>query len=116
MLSSQCKWHVPPRPLQAAKPPGALRQPYQHQSVPYLTACCVQEVKQLVYFSMINFARTDFQSSKFGLWSCYRLCTSLFRVLSRGAASASSLGCSGSLRVGSMYRYLFIHFQSISSL
>lgn len=58
--------------------------------------------KQLVYFSMINFARNYFQSSKFGLWSCYVFHTGLFPVLSRGATSAISLGCSGSLKVGSI--------------
>lgn len=51
-------------------------------------------------FSMINFARNDFQSSEFGLWRCYRLCTSLFPVLGRAVASASSLGCSEWLSQG----------------
>ena len=75
-----------------------------------------KKVKQLVYFSMINFGRNNFQSSKFGLWSCYRLSASLFPVLSRGATTVSSLGCGGSVKVGRTCRCLFIHFRSIPSL
>lgn len=75
----------------------------------WLSVVYKKQVKQLVYFSRINFARNDFYSSKFGFCSFYRHCRRLSWCYAEELPQPA-LGGSGSLKIGRMCRHLYIFF------
>lgn len=112
-------------PVQVARSPCTFHSLPRHQSpVGSLTSSRVwliwlpvvykKQVKQLVYFSRINFARNDFYSSKFGFCSCYRHCRRLSWCYAEELPQPA-LGGSDSLKIGRICRYLYIFFATILS-